>query len=592
MQHERWLAVLFCGATLAACTPRREPSAQSQALRAGAGLEAGDDDQGDEDGREERGPRRCGDRPGRCPPLAIRHVLLLSIDGLHEVDLENLIAAHPGAALAQLSGRGVRYSSAFVNGLDGTPSNPTDSFPGLLALTTGASSPTHGGWYDVSWARDLFDASCATQGFLATYDESIENDNTFLWGAAGAGPTHELATVRARINAAVLPHHPVAGACQPVFPHQYIRANTIFEVARAAGLHTAWSDKHLAYEMVSGPSGAGVDDFFAPEINSDPKNSLVPSAPGGGSFTDDWRFTELYDDLKVRAILNQIDGKWSDDGLAGATDAVGRPGVPAIFGMNFQAVSVAQKSARVTAGPDGTLAGPGGYLDAAGTPSAELADALAHTDASIGQMVSALEGRGLLHSTLIIVTAKHGQSPIDHDLVAKVDGDLVAATVDAAAPLAGYARDAANGHIEDDVALYWLADPTTAGAAAAALAPSATLDPRADAVLTTADPRFVAMFGDPAVDPRTPDLVVSLKKGTIYSLSKKKWAEHGGFADDDAHVALLVSNPALLPAVVDAPVRTKQVAPTILRALDLEPAALDGVRREGTRSLPGLPLRD
>jgi arylsulfatase A-like enzyme len=34
-------------------------------------------------------------------------------------------------------------------------------------------------------------------------------------------------------------------------------------------------------------------------------------------------------------------------------------------------------------------------------------------DAAIGQMVKALYDRGLLDSTAIIITAKHGQSPID-----------------------------------------------------------------------------------------------------------------------------------------------------------------------------------
>jgi hypothetical protein len=572
MFNTRWFAFLACGGLLAACAPGggQPVDNTSQTLTGGGEGQRPDDDD-----------RR---------PLKIRHVLLISIDGMHEVDLENLIAANPASTLAKLAGNGVRYTQAFVNTLDGSPTNPTDSFPGLLALATGASSPTHGGWYDVSWTRDLYESTCATQGFLATYDESVENNDAFLWGDVGAGPTHQIDTIRSRINPAVLPHRKQGANCSPVFPHEYIRANTIFEVAHAAGLHTAWSDKHLAYELVSGPSGKGLDDFFAPEINSDPSNSLVPTAPPGGAFTDDWRFTKLYDDVKVQAMINEIDGKWSDDGLPGATDTAGHPGVPAIFGMNFQAVSVAQKAARITAGPDGTLAGPGGYTDALGTPSAELADAIAHTDTSIGRMVAELDAQGLLASTLVIVTAKHGQSPIDHTVVAKVSGDAVASTVDAAAPLAGFSRDPGNGHIEDDVGLYWLADPTTAAAAAAALAPSATLDPRADQIFTTANPAFVTMFGDPTVDPHTPDMVVQPKHGTIYSLSKKKWAEHGGFADDDSHVALLVSNPGLSAATSDAKVRTKQVAPTILEALGLNSERLDGVRKEGTKVLPGLRL--
>jgi hypothetical protein len=507
---------------------------------------------------------------------AVRHVLLLSIDGLHEVDLSRFIAAHPTSALSALAQHGVQYTNAWVNRLDGSATNPSDSFPGLLALATGGSSRTHGGWYDVSYARDLFaDATCAgAPGTAVTYDETIDVATPHLWGSASDDtPTHLSSVARGRLDPTLLPHRLHHGTCSAVYPHQFIRTNTIFEVAKLFGLHTAWSDKHLAYELVNGPSGEGVDDFFAPEINSDPSLSLIPSAPAGSQFTDKVAYTKVYDDYKVQAILNEIAGKWSDAGLPGARDVAGEPGTPAIFGMNFQALSVAQKSS----------AADGGYADAAGTPNAQVADALAHTDASIGKMVAGLAARHLLHSTLIIVTAKHGQSPIDKKLYHPVSGDAVAALIDAAAPLAG--------HIEDDVALYWLKDATTAPAAVHALLnPPAGLDPRVDTVFTSADAQFKAMFGDIARDAHTPDLVVKLQKGTIYSLSKKKDAEHGGFADDDAHVGLLVANPALAAEVNDDEVRTKQVAPTILRALDIDPRWLDAVRREHTHSLPDLDL--
>jgi hypothetical protein len=524
-------------------------------------------------------------RRAHCEPLHVEHVLLLSVDGMHQVDLARYIAANPGSALAQLGQHGTQYSNAWVNTLDGTPTNPSDSFPGLLALTTGGSSRTHGGWYDVSYARDLYPysatAPCAgSPGTMIAYDESVELDSDAgfpsLWGStADNTPTHDPAVVRSRIDPAKLPYAKTASGCNPVLPHQFIRVNTIFEVAHAAGKHTAWSDKHLAYELVTGPSGKGLDDFFAPEVNSVATN-LVPTAPAGDDYTTNFAETEVYDDFKVQAILNQIDGKWSDDGLAGATDtAGGAPGVPAIFGMNFQAVSVAQKNGRST--------GHGGYKDAAGTPDLELADALAHTDASIGRMTAELQARGLLASTLIIVTAKHGQSPIDKTLVQKIDGDAVAALVDSGAPLVG--------HIEDDVALYWLADARTAAAGVAALlAPSTTVDPLVDEVFSSASPHFVRMFGNPATDAHTPDIVVKLKKGVIYSLSTKKFAEHGGFADDDANVALLVSNPALAATMDESLVRTKQVAPTILEALGLDAKRLDAVRKEATEVLPGLGL--
>jgi hypothetical protein len=546
---------------------------------AGRSTDAGSSDSGT-DGAADAAPDAADGADASPTTLTTSRVLLLSIDGMHQVDLAKYIAAHPTSALAKLSATGVQYTNAWVNALDGTPTNPTDSFPGLLALTTGGSAPTTGGWYDVSYARDLFtDGTCKIRGTMVSYDEGLELDNSGLWGstAAGVGPTHDPSVVRTRLDPKKMPYRLTPSGCSPVLPHNYIRVNTIFEVAHQAGLRTAWSDKHLAYEMVSGPSGNGLDDFFAPEINSAATNLPNLGAAAGEDFTSKSTYTEAYDDLKVQAILNQIAGKWSDDGLAGATDAVGAPGVPAIFGMNFQAVSVAQKDA---------ASGHGGYTDASGTPNTGLADALAHTDASIAKMVDALASKGLLQSTLIVVTAKHGQSPIDHTTVKKRSGDAIASTVNAAAPVAG--------HIEDDVGLYWLTDPAKAAAGAAALkaapADGSANDPSYDAIYTSASPGFAAMFGDPRVDPHTPDIVVSLKKGTIYSTSAKKFAEHGGFADDDAHVALLVSNPALRATTVSTAVRTKQVAPTILAALGLDPTALQAVQVEKTPVLPDLPL--
>src|SRR5713226_8110803 len=74
--------------------------------------------------------------------------------------------------------------------------------------------------------------------------------------------------------------------------------------------------------------------------------------------------------------------------------------------MNFQAVSVGQKLIEKNVGK-------GGYTDATGTPTAEMLSEIKFVDAAIGQMVTELKEDGILGSTLIIITAKHGQSPID-----------------------------------------------------------------------------------------------------------------------------------------------------------------------------------
>ncbi len=71
--------------------------------------------------------------------------------------------------------------------------------------------------------------------------------------------------------------------------------------------------------------------------------------------------------------------------------------------------------------------------------------------------------------------------------------------------------------------------------------------------------------------------------GVIYSGSSKKIAEHGGGTLDDTNVALLVSNPGLHHRTIAKHVTTTQVAPTILRALDLDPDALDASARRGRR---------
>src|ERR1019366_2178618 len=107
-----------------------------------------------------------------------------------------------------------------------------------------------------------------------------------------------------------------------------------------------------------------------------------------------------YDAIHVQTILNQIDGynhdrsKWV--------------GVPAIFGTNFQAVSVGEKLKS-----DPVTGQPGGYADVLGTPASGLADQLDFIDQSIGRFVQALQAQDLYRSTLIIISAKHGQSPID-----------------------------------------------------------------------------------------------------------------------------------------------------------------------------------
>jgi hypothetical protein len=67
--------------------------------------------------------------------------------------------------------------------------------------------------------------------------------------------------------------------------------------------------------------------------------------------------------------------------------------------------------------------------------------------------------------------------------------------------------------------------------------------------------------------------------------------DHGGFAHDDTNVMLLVANAGFTSQTVSAETATIQVAPTILRALEMNPNALDAVRQEGTPVLAEVALQ-
>lgn len=518
------------------------------------------------------------DRDHDSRPVDAKRVLLASIDGLHEQDLARCIGANTCPNLALLAKSGVTYTNARTPGL-------SDSFPGLAALVTGGSPKSAGLFYDVSYDRTLYapsDATCSgKQGWNVVFDETTGID-----AMNGGALTH--LDGGGAFNPQAIPHARVNGQCVSVYPHDYVKTNTVFEVVKEhlRGSHTAWADKHAwGYDWVNGPSGKGVDDLARTEINS-----IDPAT--GTPYTDIYTHTEKFDDYHVQAIVNQIDGK-NSTGTAAAP-------VPTLFGTNFQTLSVAQKA---------TVASGGGYLDASFTPGPEVANAIAYVDGALGRIVAELRQRGLYDSTVVIVTAKHGQSPTDHTKLVK-HGDTLTALLEANGfvdPNGNFGQNntasgnpndgtglVGTGFVQtDDVGLVWLRDPRQLSAAVATLkanlgcnAPGICADGPQAYILY--GPSVAERFGDPALG-RTPDIVVQPNPGVIYTSSKKKDEEHGGNAPDDSHLGLLVSYAGLRQGrTIDAPVLTTQVAPTILRSLGLEPRLLHAVALEGTRVLPGL----
>ena len=108
-------------------------------------------------------------------------------------------------------------------------------------------------------------------------------------------------------------------------------------------------------------------------------------------------------------------------------------------------------------------------------------------------------------------------------------------------------------------------------------------------IVTLLDKSVLApLYGNPFGNTRTPDFIARTVHGLIYT-SGTKLAEHGGFfVPDDRNVALLLSNPKINPATVNDNVETRQIAPTILNVLGINPKELDGARKENSKVLPGL----
>lgn len=527
-----------------------------------------------------------------------RHVLLLSVDGMHQADLRWYIARNPHSALASLVRHGTEFTAAR------TPF-PSDSFPGMIGQLTGGNPGTTGIYYDVTYNHALIDPSASTEatprpglcakpklGANVPYDESLDRDGSRLDAGQGL-PNLPEAILRMTprpqtlIDPTRLPITP--HTCRRVYPHSYLKVNTVFEVAKAHGLRTAWSDKHPAYEIVNGPTGTGVDDLFTPEINS------VADSAG-----DDWTqvnaLTQQYDHYKVRAVRNEING-YDHSGRH-------RVGTPAIFGMNFQSVSTGEKLAI----SDGQ---PGGYNAGGTTPGPVLSSALRYVDGEIATMVTALKRAGRYGDTTIILSAKHGQSPMDSQSLKRIDDETVLAALNGAWKQrhADRPQPLVAASLNDDGMLLWFSNgdrtPLADGFAVDFLhnyaGDGTGTDGQAKATNIAAAPvpytaaglkhvysgagaaRFI---GTDASDPRVPDLIGITQHGVVYTGKTKKIAEHGGDDPQDRDVPLVVAGPRIRHAVSGKQVETTQIAPTILVLLGLDPAALQAVRREGTTVLP------
>jgi hypothetical protein len=563
-------------------------------------------------------------QPARTASTSTKHVLLISIDGMHQSDLDWFVAHHPSSTLAKLTHQGVQFTNALT-------SNPSDSDPGGTALMTGGNPKSTGVYYDVEYSHNTDEPGAAcTPGQPATGgdviydspDDALPNVPDFIDPANGSFPSFDengsiypggddtnpaaimnLQNNASSFNASTFPVDPAT--CKNIMPWDYLGDNTIFQVIHDAGLRTAWSDKHAVYMSFNGPgsNGQSIDDYFGPEIDSqavEPNGVPYPQ-------DDDWAHieaaTKQYDGYKVQAILNEIDGRDHS-----GTNVVG---TPAIFGMNFQALSVAQKirsTPTTLIGPDAngnyttSAPQPGGYQWVNGrlVPGPVVSSALDYVNAQLGRMVSEIHQDGLANSTTIIVTAKHGQSPVDpNKLITVQDGpiiDAINAAWEQTHPsnpkliVAGTDDDLWQSYLSDnsqaacDFVKDYLWNHTAQG-----------FDVNKNQVTVQhsglaqiwAGSAAAAFFGVPVDNGNYPDVFGKVQEGIVYS-KPTKLAEHGGMNPGDRHVMMVVNGPGIKAQTESSSVETTQVAPTILALLGLDPNNLTAVQVEGTQVLPGV----
>jgi hypothetical protein len=557
----------------------------------------------------------------------IKHVLLISVDGMHQSDLEWYVANHPTSKLARLATGGAEY-------LNAQTTVPSDSDPGGTGIMTGADPKLLNIYYDDEYSHNVFPPGTTTcsgpvPGGNVIYDSpddllpavqdllnngsgntfpSFDEGGSIYPGGIDTNPgliMNLTPAPQSELNPATYPVS--AKTCKPIQPWNFLGVNTIYQVIHNAGMRTAFSDKHAVYTSYNGPGSGGksINDFFGPEIDSQAVEPNGVPYPVDGAWTADNAATKQYDAYKVQAVVNWINGYMH----SGTGPKVG---TPAIYGMNFQTVSTAEKlksSPSELIGPDAQgnytedAPLPGGYVTVNGqqVPGPLLSSALDYVNAALQRMADTIQADGEAGSTAIVLTAKHGQSPLNNNQLQRIDDGPIIAGVNAAwAALHPSNPNLAVQEADDDGILWWLSDRSQAAAdfvkhylwthtaPAVNYAGQTVTVQHSGLAQIFAGQESAQYFGVPNSDPHHPDVFGISQVGTIYT-GGSKIAEHGGANPGDRDVPLVVYAPGTVQrGQSGASVETTQVAPTILKLLGLNPNSLQAVQEEGTQVLPGL----
>ncbi|KAK9327357.1 alkaline-phosphatase-like protein [Lipomyces starkeyi] len=408
-------------------------------------------------------------------------------------------------------------------------SSPSDSLPATASIFSGTFPRSNGIFWETVWDRALYNggSNCTGPiGAIADWSEAGDLNSSAIDGGGA-------------FNLTYLPMRLTSwGTCETLLPHNFIRTNTVFEVGRGNGLVTAYADKHPSYEFLNGPSGVGLSQGYFPEIASVDGTLEAYLA---------------WDDLHWSALKNWTDGNW-------ANGTENPSGAPSLYGANFQAITFAQQNF--------------GYLDGAGTPNATLEEAFVATDKRLGQFLKDLESAGKMNDTLLLLGSKQGQGPINPNTLVVTDPQTV---IDGAGvPVAFF--------VGEDGGIMWLENPADAFTAKSNLLANISLG---ISYVLAGNEVTGAGFGSPFLDSRVPDLIIGAKVGTLWNVGFE-FVDHGGFLPQDLDVPLIAYNPNLKPKNVTQVVSNRQVASTMLRALGLPLAQLDGFRLGEAPVLPKL----
>ena len=246
---------------------------------------------------------------------------------------------------------------------------------------------------------------------------------------------------------------------------------------------------------------------------------------------------------------------------------------------------------------------PGGYVtvDDQQVPGPLLQSALDYVNDALERMADTIQTDGEAPSTAIVLTAKHGQSPLNNTQLQRIDDGPIIAGVNAAWAVQHPSNPTlVVQEADDDGLLWWLSDRSQAAgdfvknylwthSAPGVNYAGQTITVQHSGLQEIFDGRQSAQFfGVSSFDPHHPDVFGIAQVGTIYTTGSKI-AEHGGDNPGDRDVPLVVYAPGTVqPGQSSNGVETTQVAPTILKLLGISPIWLQAVQREGTQVLPAL----